>query len=281
MAKDFIGASPFASTLCFEPDRPRFRDYPTLLDDDEKIPALEASLEEVGEYQRRLWANRKRAVLVVIHGPDTSGKDSLIRTLATYVDPAGFHAWSFSRPQGAEVRHDFLWRVTPYLPGFGEMVAFNRSHHEAVIAERVWPVHAPDSYDWDNRYQSIRNFERHLVQEGTTILKIWLNLSGDEHRRRLLKRLDKPRKRWKFDKSDIDGWTRRAEYEEFAQEAVAATHTPEAPWFVVPGDRKPQARAIVAAMLAEQLKRLAPDYPAEDKTVLEEYRKLLALNGVS
>jgi len=280
MGKHVMEVSPFASRWCFDPDRPRFRDYPRLLDDDEKIPALEASLEEIGEYQRRLWANRKRALLVVVHGPDTSGKDSLIRTLATYADPAGFHAWSFSRPQGAEVRHDFLWRVTPYLPGLGEMVAFNRSHHEAVIAERVWPVHAPDSYNWGNRYQSICNFERHLVQEGTTILKVWQNLSEDEHRRRLLKRLDKPRKRWKFDKSDIDGWARRADYEAFAEQAVAATHTPEAPWFVVPGDRKPQARAIVAAMLAEQLKQLAPDYPAEDEAVLEEYRRLLARNGV-
>lgn len=264
----------------FEPDRPGFADYPTSLKESAAVPALEASLEEMGEYQRRLWANRKRALLLVIHGPDTSGKDSLIRTLATYTDPAGFHAWSFGRPQGAEVRHDFLWRVTPYLPGMGEMVAFNRSHHEAVIAERVWPVHAPESYNWANRYQSIRHFERHLVQEGTTLLKVWLNLSEEEHRRRLLKRLDKPRKRWKFDKSDIDGWARRAEYGAFAEQAVAATHTREAPWFIVPGDRKPQARAIVAAILAEQLRQLAPDYPAEDEKVLAEYRRLLARNGV-
>lgn len=281
MGNDVMEVSPFAGARCFDPEKPRFRDYPTLLDDDEEIPALEASLEEIGEYQRRLWANRRRALLVVVHGPDTSGKDSLIRTLATYADPAGFHAWSFSRPQGAEVRHDFLWRVTSYLPGLGEMVVFNRSHHEAVIAERVWPVHAADSYNWDNRYQSICNFERHLVQEGTTILKVWLNLSEDEHRRRLLKRLDKPRKRWKFDKSDIDGWVRRSEYEAFAEEAMAATHTREAPWFVVPGDRKPRARAIVAKILAEQLRQLAPDYPSEDEAVLGEYRQLLAQNGVS
>jgi len=281
MGNDVMEVSPFAGARCFDPEKPRFRDYPTLLDDDEEIPALEASLEEIGEYQRRLWANRRRALLVVVHGPDTSGKDSLIRTLATYADPAGFHAWSFSRPQGAEVRHDFLWRVTSYLPGLGEMVVFNRSHHEAVIAERVWPVHAADSYNWDNRYQSICNFERHLVQEGTTILKVWLNLSEDEHRRRLLKRLEKPRKRWKFDKSDIDGWVRRSEYEAFAEEAMAATHTREAPWFVVPGDRKPRARAIVAKILAEQLRQLAPDYPSEDEAVLGEYRQLLAQNGVS
>lgn len=272
--------SAFASSFLFDPEKPRFKNYPTLLDDDQKLPGLEASLEQIGEYQRRLWANQANAVLLITHGPDTSGKDSLIRTLATFADPAGFHAWSFSRPKGAETRHDFLWRVTPFLPGFGDMVAFNRSHHEAVIAERVWPVHPPESYNWQNRYQSIRHFENHLVQERTTVIKIWLNLSEDEHRQRLVKRLDKPRKRWKFDKSDIDGWEKRGQYEAFAEEALAATHTPEAPWFMVPGDRKPQARAIVAAVLAEQLKALAPDYPKEDESVLAEYRRLLAKNGV-
>ncbi|AXS83544.1 MULTISPECIES: polyphosphate kinase 2 family protein [Marinobacter] len=272
--------SAFARSFLFDANKPRFRDYPTLLDDGENLPALETSLEQIGEYQRRLWANRARALLLVAHGPDTSGKDSLIRTLATYADPAGFHAWSFSRPQGAETRHDFLWRVMPFLPGFGEMVAFNRSHHEAVIAERVWPVHEPESYNWQNRYHSIRNFEGHLVEEGTTLIKIWLNLSEDEHRQRLLKRLDKPRKRWKFDKSDIDGWEKRGQYEAFAEEAMAATHTGKAPWFIVPGDRKPQARAVVAAVLAEQLQRLAPEYPKEDEGVLDEYRRLLAKNGV-
>lgn len=272
--------SAFARSFLFDEKKPRFRNYPTLLDDDRSLPALQASLEQIGEYQRRLWANRANAVLLIAHGPDTSGKDSLIRTLATYADPAGFHASSFSRPQGAEIRHDFLWRVTPLLPGYGEMVAFNRSHHEAVMAERVWPVHPPESYNWTNRYRSIRNFESHLVDEGTTLIKIWLNLSEDEHRERLLKRLDKPRKRWKFEQSDIDGWEKRGQYETFAQEAMAATHTDDAPWFIVPGDRKPQARAIVAALLAEQLQWLAPDYPQEDEGVLEQYRHLLARNGV-
>ncbi|MDL0430947.1 polyphosphate kinase [Marinobacter sp. TBZ242] len=270
----------FARNWCFDPDRPQFRKYPSLLEDDSALPGLEASLEEIGEFQRRLWANRERALLIIVHGPDTSGKDSLIRTLATYADPAGFHAWSFGRPEGAEKRHDFLWRVTPFLPGFGEMVAFNRSHHEAVIAERVWPVHHEDSYRWENRYRSIRGFERHLTEEGTTLVKIWLNLSEDEHRRRLLKRLDKPRKRWKFDESDIDGWEKRKQYEAFAEEAIAATHTDNAPWFIVPGDRKPQARAIVAGILAETLQQMAPEYPREDSEVLEKYRRLLARNGV-
>ena len=271
----------FARSWFWNPVKPGFRDYPTELPQGSDIPSLEASLEDTGEYQRRLWANRKHALLLVVHGPDTSGKDSLIRTLATYADPAGFHAWSFSRPTGVEAAHDFLWRVTPYLPGYGQMVAFNRSHHEAVIGERVWPVRATETYHWPARYKAICDFERHLVSEGTCVVKVWLNLSEDEHKRRLLKRLDKPRKRWKFDRSDIEGWKQRAIYQQYAEEALAATHTEDAPWFVVPGDRKPEARAVIAALVAGVLKQLAPEYPAEHPDVLEEYRQLLAENGVS
>ncbi len=270
----------FARAWFFDAGKPHLANYPSVLDDEAEIPKLEASLEDIGEYQRRLWANRSEAVLLVVHGPDASGKDSLIRTLATFVDPAGFHAWSFGRPDGAETRHDFLWRVARKVPELGEMVAFNRSHHEAVIGERLWPVHPPERYSWPNRYRSIRDFERHLVDEGTTIIKVWLNLSEEEHRRRLLTRLDKPRKRWKFDQSDVSGWKKRAEYAAFAEQALANTHTEFAPWFIVPADRKPQARAIVAKLLAEQLQRLAPDYPEDDKAVLREYRRLLADEGV-
>lgn len=271
----------FARSWFLDPKKSAFKRYPTLLAEDHELPALEASLEDIGEYQRRLWANGNKALLLVVHGPDTSGKDSLIRTLATYADPAGFHAWSFSRPTATEAAHDFLWRVTPLLPAYGQMVAFNRSHHEAVIGERVWPVRASNRYDWPARYQAIGDFERHLVSEGTCVVKVWLNLSEDEHRRRLLKRLDKPRKRWKFDRSDIDGWKKRATYQAYAEEALAATHTDAAPWFIVPGDRKAEARAIVAALVAEVLKALAPDYPKEHPDVLAEYRALLAEHGVN
>lgn len=259
----------------YDPARPQLISHATDVPAETSVPSLETSLETIGEYQRRLWANRRQAVLLVFHGLDASGKDSLIRTLATYMDPAGFHAWSFGRPQGQETRHDFLWRVVPYLPALGELVAFNRSHHEAVMAERLWPVRDVAHYDWSARYQAITAFEAHLAQEGTIVLKFWLNLSRDEHRRRLLRRLDKPRKRWKFDVSDLEAWERRDEYLTVVEEAMASTHSPAAPWLVIPGDRKPVARAIVAGVLAEQLQKLAPDYPPEDEQVLARYRKLL------
>lgn len=191
------------------------------------------------------------------------------------MDPAGFHAWSFGRPQGEELRHDFLWRIVPFLPALGQLAAFNRSHHEAVMAERIWPCRDPQRYDWQARYGAIRGFEDHLVQEGTTIIKVWLQMSPEEHRQRLLKRLEKPRKRWKFDASDIEAWDQREPYLECVEEALAATHTTAAPWLVVPGDSKPAARAIVAQVLAEQLQALAPDYPREHGDILEQYRRRL------
>lgn len=268
--------TPFNQSYLYDPDRPELDTYPSDLADDAVVPVLEPALETIGEYQRRLWANNRKAVLLIVHGLDASGKDSLIRTLATYMDPAGFHAWSFGRPRGDEIRHDFLWRVVPLLPALGELVAFNRSHHEAVMAERLWPVRSPDHYNWEARYAALRSFEQHLVHEGTTVIKVWLQMSREEHRRRLIKRLDKPRKRWKFDVSDIDAWNRQDEYVQAVEQGIAATHCPEAPWLIIPGDRKPVARAIVAEIVAEQLQKLAPDYPPEDENVLRQYRKLLA-----
>lgn len=259
----------------FRADQPQLASYPTTASDI-ALPDLETSLKDIGEHHRRLWANRAKSLLIIVHGLDASGKDSLIRILASYMDPAGFHAWSFSRPEGAEQRHDFLWRVAPLLPGFGEVAAFSRSHHEAVIAERAWPVWPAHAYDWEARYASIRFFERHLVQEGTTVLKFWLNLSEKEHRRRLLKRLDKPHKQWKFDPSDISAWERRGELLRYTEEAIAATHLPEAPWLIIPGDSKPDARAIIARILADQLKTLAPDYPPSNQAVLAKYRDMLS-----
>lgn len=259
----------------YQPQKQCLTDYPVDCDDPGPLPDRDTSLRRIGEYQRRLWANQEQSLLLVFHGMDASGKDSLIRTLATYMDPSSFHAWSFSRPRGAEARHDMLWRVTPLLPAFGEVTAFNRSHHEAVIAERAWPVWPAERYNWEHRYASLRHFEQHLVHEGTTILKFWLNLSEAEHRRRLRKRLEKPHKQWKFDPSDIEAWQRRGELQRYAEQAIAATHTSEAPWLIIPGDRKAVARDIVAGVVAEELMALAPEYPQADRQVLEQYRHLL------
>ncbi|MCK0152195.1 polyphosphate kinase [Alcanivorax sp. S6407] len=241
----------------------------------EQQPDLGKALHDINEYQRRLFANRKHSVLLVMQGLDASGKDSLIRTVAQAMDPAAFRAHNFGRPVGDEVRHDFLWRVSRHLPARGEVVAFNRSHYEAVWAERLWPVSDHCSDDWPRKYETINSFEQHLDREGTRIIKVWLNTSGEEQRKRLIKRLDTPRKRWKFDQSDVHGWQARGDYLRFVNEVLPATHTPWAPWHVIPNDNKGAARAVVAQLLADTLKELAPEYPQEDHCCIEEYRTLL------
>lgn len=239
------------------------------------VPQLASSLELVHEYQRRLLANRQFGVLLVVQGMDAAGKDSLIRTLAQAMDPAGFRVHSFARPLGEEVHHDFLWRVWRHLPERGELVAFNRSHYESVLAERLWPVPEHASDEWPLKYQSINAFERHLHREGTRIIKVWLNTSRDEQRRRLLKRLESPRKRWKFDDADVKSWEARDQYLSLVNEVLPATHTDYAPWHVIPNDHKPTARAAVAAILADTLMGLAPDYPPDHTGCIERYRQLL------
>ncbi|MFO7858806.1 MAG: hypothetical protein R6V11_07785 [Ectothiorhodospiraceae bacterium] len=259
----------------YSAERPNLADYATHAGVAASLPTLDTSLSIIGEHQRRLRANRTRSVLLLIHGLDASGKDSLIRTLAAAMDPAGFKAWSFGRPEGPETRHDFLWRFAPRLPAFGEVAAFNRSYHEAVIAERAWPVWPAGAYDWQARYAALRHFEQHLLNEGTTLIKCWLHISREEHRSRLLKRLDRPHKQWKFDASDLDAWQRREELLGYTEDALAATHTTEAPWLIIPSDSKPTARRIVASVLADTLASLAPEYPPADETLLATYRQHL------
>ncbi|KGD66420.1 hypothetical protein Y5S_00087 [Alcanivorax nanhaiticus] len=245
-----------------------------------KILELAPPFDVLHEHQRRLLANRQHAVLLVVQGLDASGKDSLIRTLSHAMDPAGFRVHGFRRPVGDEVHHDFLWRVWRHLPARGEVVAFNRSHYESVLAERLWPVTEHASDEWSLKYEAINAFEQHLHREGTRIIKIWLNTSKEEQRKRLLKRLDTPRKRWKFDDADVKSWEARAEYLALVNEVLPATHTEYAPWHVVPNDHKPTARTAVAAILAAMLKELAPDYPREHEDCIQRYRNLL-LRGES
>lgn len=237
---------------------------------------LEMVLAALHEYQRRLFANRQYAVLLIVQGLDAAGKDSLIRTLAQAMDPAAFRVHAFGRPLGEEVDHDFLWRVWRHLPARGEVVAFNRSHYESVLAERLWPVTEHSSDDWPLKYEAINAFEQHLHREGTRVIKFWLNTSREEQRRRLLKRLDKPRKRWKFDPSDVKSWQAREAYLSLVNETLAATHTLHAPWHLIPNDHKGQARTAIAQQLLSTLKQLAPEYPQEDMACIEHYRDVLA-----
>lgn len=239
------------------------------------LPALQDSLDALAEAQRRLHANSRHAVLLILQGLDASGKDSLLRTLAQGLDPAGFRVYSFGRPTAEEAAHDFLWRVIPRLPAHGQVVAFNRSHYEAVLAERLLDGAPQAKRFWQARYRTINAIEKHWHDSGTRILKVWLHQSEGEQRERLLKRLDEPRKRWKFDPSDLDTFAQREPYLDAMADMVQATSSDEAPWHLIPADNKMQARAAVADLLCRQLQALAPEYPVSDAALDARYRALL------
>lgn len=239
------------------------------------LPDLTSSLDALGEAQRRLHANGQHAVLLILQGLDASGKDSLLRTLAQGLDPAGFRVYSFGRPTAEEAAHDFLWRVIPRLPAHGHVVAFNRSHYEAVLAERLLEGAPNAKRFWQARYRTINAIEKHWHDSGTRIIKVWLHQSEAEQKERLLKRLDEPRKRWKFDPSDLDTFAQRRQYLDAMADMVEATSSEEAPWHLIPADNKANARAAVAGILLKQLQKLAPDYPDSDPALDARYRALL------
>lgn len=241
----------------------------------EALPAQDVLLARLEEAQRKLHANGRHAVLLIVQGLDASGKDSLFRTLARGLDPAGFRVWSFGVPDREEAAHDFLWRAVRRYPARGEVVAFNRSPYEAVLAERQLPEAPSDTRFWKRRFEALRHAEHHLVAEGTAVIKVWLHLSREEQRLRLLKRLDEPRKRWKFDPSDLDTFARRDGYLEAVADAIQHTHHEDAPWHLVPADDKPASRRAVADLLARTLEGLAPAYPATDADTDAAYRRLL------
>jgi PPK2 family polyphosphate:nucleotide phosphotransferase len=210
----------------------------------------------------RLWAEGTRAVLLVLQGMDASGKDGTIKHVLAGVNPQGCRVATFRVPTTTELAHDYLWRVHAECPARGELGIFNRSHYEDVIAARVREL-VPKSV-WSRRYEHIRAFERLLVDEGTTVVKVFLHSSKEEQRKELQERLDDPTKRWKFRLGDLDD---RKLWEEFMaayEEAIHETSTDWAPWHVVPADHNWVRNLAVAELLVETLERLDPQFPPPD-----------------
>ena len=216
-------------------------------------------LERLQALQNRLWAEHRRGLLLVLQGMDASGKDGTIRTVLSGVNPQGCRVSSFKAPLGTEAAHDYLWRIHEVCPAHGEMTIFNRSHYEDVLAVRVRAL-APESV-WRRRFRHIRAFERMLVDEGTTVVKVFLHISPDEQRKRLQVRIDDPEKRWKFRKADLDDRALWDSYAEAYEEALTETSTDAAPWFVVPADRKWVRTVAVSSLLVDALKTMDPQLP--------------------
>ncbi len=228
---------------------------------------------EIYELQRKLYADNRYAALFVFQAMDAGGKDGTIRNVFTGVNPAGFQVSSFKAPSDEELDHDFLWRVAERLPERGRIGVFNRSHYEEVLVVRVHPEflrgqRLPNlnlETLWSERYESIRSFEKHLAKNGTIIVKFFLNVSLEEQKRRLLRRIEKPSRNWKFNPGDVNERERWPDYMRAFEDALNETSRPWAPWYAIPADNKPYMRLQVARIVRETLQNLGVDFPKIDE----------------
>jgi PPK2 family polyphosphate:nucleotide phosphotransferase len=245
--------------------------------------SFERKTQAIGDLQRRLAAARRQSLLIVFEGLDASGKDGVIRRLFSNCDPQSCRFVSIEAPTTIESRYDFLWRFNPYLPRRGEVGVFNRSHYGDVVIPRVRPqVLAnppvpPGKQLWDQRCRSIVDWEAHLARNGTRVVKIFLHISRDEQRRRLLKRLARPDKSWKAEFEDVCDHRLFSSYLRCYQECIERTRAQDAPWFIVPADDKPNARLMVADIVLHNLRALRPAYPPISKKRAAELRKMRAV----
>lgn len=219
----------------------------------------------VSELQRRLFAEEEAALLVVLQATDAGGKDGTIHSVMTGVNPAGIDVNAFGVPTDEELRHDFLWRVHAHTPAKGTIGISNRSHYEDVLVARVKGF-APEPV-WRRRYEHLRDFERLLVDEGTRVVKIYLNVSKDEQRERLQDRVDDPDERWKFRSGDLDDRALWNEYRTAFRDSIREATTDDAPWYVVPADRKWVRNLVVARILRHHLEAIDPRYPPAEEGI--------------
>lgn len=215
----------------------------------------------LSELQETIYAQNTHRILVVIQATDTGGKDGTLTAVAGPLNPQGVRVAPFKSPTEEELAHDFLWRVHNEVPTNGELVFFNRSHYEDVLIVRVHDL-VPE-HQWRARYEHIRNFERLLIDEGTTIVKLFLHISNDEQKERLQARLDDPAKHWKFNPADLTERKYWDGYQTAYAEAISETSTADSPWYVIPADRKWFRNLLVAQILVDTLEALKPTYPSD------------------
>ncbi|MCB1968909.1 MAG: polyphosphate kinase 2 family protein [Geminicoccaceae bacterium] len=255
------------------------------IDRDAAEKMLELGIERLSAMQERLYAENRQSLLLVFQAMDAAGKDSTIKRVMSGVNPQGCQVFSFKAPSAEELDHDFLWRCVRRLPERGRIGIFNRSYYEEVLAVRVHPAfleaqrlpEAVTSQDlWRQRLEDIRRFEDYLARQGTLVLKFFLNVSKDEQKERFLERLDDPEKHWKFAPSDLETRRHWSAYMQAYEAAIRATASPQAPWYVVPADRKWLTRAVVVSAIVEALEALNPRYPTIDPDTLAHFAEYRA-----
>ena len=233
--------------------------------------ATERSRAKLAHEQNLLYAEHKHSVLIVLQAMDAGGKDGTIKHVFSGLNPQGVHVASFKQPTAPEVAHDFLWRVHPHAPGRGEIAIFNRSHYEDVLVTRVHKL--IDKATWTRRYQEIRDFEALLVQSGTTILKFFLHISKEEQLARFAQRLEDPSRNWKISEADYTEREFWDDYIEAFEDAIRATTTHEAPWYVIPSNAKWFRNLAVSQIIAGAMADLDLAYPPPSVNLAEIKRK--------
>ena len=261
-------------------------------DKEQEELALDKIQQKLSKKQDAMYAHNRHAFLICLQGMDTSGKDSLIREVFKEFNPRGVVVHSFKTPNSTELEHDYLWRHYLALPEKGKFAVFNRTHYENVLVTRVHPeyilfenlpgiekVEDITPQFWENRMEQIVNFEKHISQNGTKILKFYFHMSKDEQRERLLKRLENPKDNWKFSTGDLKERERWDDYMKYYEEAINKTSTDFAPWYIIPADDKGIARYIVAKTIWEEMQKLTditePELDPKVKANIEEYRTQL------
>ncbi|WP_294265590.1 polyphosphate kinase 2 family protein [uncultured Chryseobacterium sp.] len=264
-------------------------EYNGKLSKEEGEQLLMQEKEKLRELQERLYSDGSQSLLVVLQAMDAAGKDSMIEHVFGGVNPQGCNVTSFKTPSSREYSHDFLWRHYLALPQKGMIGIFNRSHYESVLvckvhpeynlSEKTWKsVKDFNEKFWENRYESIRNFEKHLAQNGTTVVKIFLNVSKDEQKKRLLDRINEQEKNWKFSSADLPERALFDKYMECYETAINETAKDYAPWYVLPADNKWFARVAAIQIIIDALEKMDLKYPKlseEEKKSLEDSKKIL------
>ena len=268
-------------------DRDTSDEAPHGLDAEAGKALLAEGVERLSALQQALYADGRWALLAAFQAMDAGGKDGTIRHVMSGVNPQGVSVSSFKQPGAVELGHDFLWRIHAAVPSRGRIGIFNRSHYEELLVTRVHPevlerqdlpeARRGDGF-WKQRMKDIRHFERYLDRQGIVVLKFFLHISREEQRQRFLARLEEPDKNWKFSAADLTERAHWDRYQDAYEDAIIGTATPEAPWFVVPGDRKWFARLVVVEAMIQALERMQlapPQVTAEDKAKLAEARRAL------